>query len=280
MNTLSIRKLHELLQQQQHHVVELFTTRTQIQFVLVFCQQYRNFFMIDLRNLPMLSDDRTDECLITQIHETTLPDIGIETISQLYAMDRENGNVPPHFFPLLQKERMAKIPIHAHSYFKLAFYASTYIFHCDSVFQVEHVRYTESFSVYCVSVDDYYIHQSTLSKDLFKKYEELFEFMHTNIHRQANVLSMLFRNAKLVKQATDNMTQQLEKMQKYTHFTSSLYQRVHGHRHLHKILLRIVDVMWTVFRVQSQYLLDVEQQYFTLTFHSRCIIQALSPPTS
>lgn len=275
MNTLSIRKLHELLQQQHHRVMELYTTRSQIQFVLVFCEQYRNFFMIDLRALPMLADERLEEYTITPIHETTLSDIGMETLSGLYSVEKNNESIPPHFFPLLQKQRMCKIPIHAQSYMKLAFYASSCIFHLDSTFQIEHVRYTENFSVYCVSVDDYYIHQTTLSRDLFKKYEDLFQFMQTSIHRQSNVLSLLFKNTKLVQHTSEAMSLRLEKMQKYTHVTSSLYQRVQSKPHLSNILPRIIDIMWNVFRIQSEYLLQVEQQYFTLTFHTQCILDAM-----
>jgi len=275
MNTLSIRKLHELLYQQHHRVVELFTTRTQIQYVLCFCEQYRNFFMIDLRSLPMLCDERTEDYVITQIHTTTLPNVGIEAISQMYSFEK-NHEIPSHLTVLLQKERMSNIPVHSNSYFKLLFYGSNCLFHGEEVFQIEHVRYHENFSVYCISVDDYYIHQSTLSRDLFKKYEELFEFMHTNIHRQANVLGILLRNTKLVKETCDDMICQLDKMQKYNHFVASLYQRVQGKPHLSKILSRVVEVMWTIYRVQSEYLLHVEKKYFTLTFHSRCIIDALS----
>lgn len=279
MNTLSIRKLHDLLHQQHHRVVEIFTTKTHIQFVMCFCEQYRNFFMIDLSSLPMLADEKTDEYLITQIHNTALPTIGMEVISQLYTMEKTCGDVPPHFSVILQKERMAKISVHANSYFKLLFYGSTCLFHDNNVYQIEHVRYNEQFTMYCVSIDDYYIHQSTLSRDLFKKYEELFDFMRTNIQRQSNVLAMLFRNSKLVKQTCDEMTSQLEKMQKYNHFVSSMYQRVHGRNHLSKILSRIIEVVFTIYRVQSEYLLNVENKYFTLTFHSRCVIDAMSSPT-
>lgn len=280
MNSLSIRKLQDLLQQQHHRVIEIFTTRTQIQYVLCFCEQYRNFFMIDLRSLPMLIDDYTDEILVTQIHSTSIPVIGIDAISHLYSMEKPNENIPPHLSILMQKERMSKIPVHANSYFKLAFYGSTCIFFLDDVYQVEHVRYNEQFTLYCVSIDDYYIHQSTLSRDLFKKYEELFEFMHSSIQRQSGVLVMLFRNTKLVKQTCDAMSSQLDKMQKYNHFVYSMYQRVHGRQHLAKIITRIIEVMFTIYRVQSEYLLDVERKYFTLTFHSRCVIDAMMSKSS
>lgn len=277
MNTLSIRKLHELLDHQQHRIVEIFTTKSQIHYALCFCQQYRNFFMIDLHTLPMLydpSDDKSDEYLVTQIHSTSLPDFDLDVISQLYSLDKSIP-LPDSFSIILQKQRMSKIPVHAHTYFKLLFYASTCIFHEDHVFQVEHVRYNESFTLYCVSIDDYYIHQSTLSRDLFKKYEDLFDFMHSNINRQSQVLTLLFRNAKLIQQTCNEMTTRLEKMQKYNHFVSSLYQRVAGRQHLSRILVRIIEVMFTIFRVQAEYLMNVERKYFTLTFHSHCVIDAM-----
>jgi hypothetical protein len=232
--------------------------------------------MIDLRSLPMLYDDSIQDFSVTSIVPSSLPDIGVDLISHLYTMD-EQKVIPPYFFPYIQHERISKIPFHVNSYLKMLIFSSNYMFHTHNTFQIEHIRHPETFGVYTVSVDDYYIHQSTLSEDLFKKYEEFFEFIHTNMIRESNVLSLLLKNASIVEKNIKHMNEQLEKYQRNSHYVSSIYQRVFSQKHLHSLLPKVIDVVFVIFRVQFQYLLSLENQYYSLTFHGRNILSNLKP---
>ena len=282
MNTLSIRKLHELLYQQRHRIIELFICQGQIQYILAFCEHYRNFFMIDLRTLPMVyDDDKTQDLMITTMHPTSLPALDMEHFTSLYAFQsvREGGKtLPPYLITLLQKERMDRIPFHVNSYLKLAYYACTYFMHLDAIFQIEHVRYGEGFGVYCVSVDDYYIHQTTLSHDLFKRYEQLYEFVSSNMVRQSNVLVALFKNGQAIQHQMQQISQTLEKYQRYVHLTSSLFQRATLTKRF-SLLGAIIEVMYSIHRMQFQYVLQVENRFYTMTLHSQRIVEALTAST-
>jgi len=276
MNTLSIPKLQELLYQQRHRIIELFVTKTQIQYLVVLCEHYRNFFMIDLRTLPMLYDeDRVQEFIITPIHSTSLPSFDTnEVLSSFYK--NTSTTIPPHFIATLQKERMENIHFHINSYLKLVYYSSSYLFHIDSIFQIEHVRYPENFGMYCISVDDYYIHQSTLSHDLFKRYEQLSQFISQNVIRQSNILMTLFKKPALFQQTLVHMNNTLEKYQRYQHLISSIFQKITLSRKF-SIIPNVIEVMFLIYRHQFQYLLEMEHKFYTLTLHSSMILQSLSP---
>lgn len=279
MNTLSIRKLHELLYQQRHRIMELFVCQGQIQYIVAFCEHYRNFFMIDLRTLPMVyDDDKAQELAVTTMHPTTLPSLDMDHVSSMYAFrhDQSRASVlPPYVVRMLQKERMDRVPFHMNSYMKLAYHACTYLMHLDTTFQLEHVRYPDDFAIYCVSVDDYYIHQSTLSHDLFKRYEQLFDFIIGNVARQSNVLMALFKNNRLVQHNLQVTTSTLEKYQRYVHLCSSLFQRA-SHQKRFTLLNTIIEVMFSVHRAQFQYILQTEERVYTMTLHSQRIMEMLS----
>lgn len=258
--------------------MELYVCRGQIQYILAFCEHYRNFFMIDLRTLPMVyDDDKAQELAITTMHPTTLPSLEMEHVTCLYAFQstRDRGpTLPPYLVAFLQKERMDRIPFHVNSYLKLAYYTCTYLMHLDTVFQLEHVRYGEGFGVYCVSVDDYYIHQSTLSHDLFKRYEQLYEFVSGNMVRQSNVFMGMFKNTQLIQQQLQHITQMLEKYQRYVHVTSSLFQRAMLTKRF-TLLNTIIEVMYSIHRSQFQFILQTENKFYTMVLHSQRIMEAL-----
>lgn len=282
MNTLSVRKLHELLYTQRHRMAELYVSRGQIQYILAFCEHYRNFFMIDLRTLPMVyDDDKAQELAVTTMHPTTLPGVERDLITSMYAFQsgRDHHQLPEYITSSLQKERMDRIPFHVNSYLKLAYYGCTYLMHLDATFQLEHVRYPERFAVYCVSVDDYYIHQSTLSHDLFKRYEQLCEFISTNVARQSNILMALFKNQQVIQENMKRTLQTLEKYQRYVHITSSLFQRAMETKRWNMVNA-IIEVMYSIHRAQLEYILQTEDKFYTMTLHSQRIIDVLTTTSS
>lgn len=271
MNTLSVRKLQELLYQQRHKVIESFVCEKQIYYVLVLCEKYRNFFMIDLTSLPIPFEDRSDEYIVTPIHNTRLPELSYDAMSSLYSHHINDENIPKHFRLYLQKHRMDKVPFLIHSYLKLCFFGSTYMMYLDNVFQIEHVRHPQDFTIYCVSVDDYYIHQSTISQDLFNAFEKLFDFIQQNVVRQSNVLCHIFKNTTPITQSIQYMNQELAKFQRYSSIISSLYTRATLTKR-HSVLNMIIEIMYTIFRTLSEYLLHLEHKFYTLTVHSRMIL--------
>ena len=182
MNSLSVRKLQELFAQRSHRITEVFLEKTQILYVLLFCEKYRNFFMVDLRSLPLHYDEATREYHVTNIHETELPEINWDALSSLYSFKESQVTPPSYVSAQLQKERLQRVHFHVSSYMRLAYFVSTYLLQPEVIFQIENVRYSEHFAIYSVSIDDYYVHHSTISQDLSRKYNELFDFVYGNIY--------------------------------------------------------------------------------------------------
>lgn len=275
MNSLSVRKLQELFAQRSHRITEVFLQKTQIFYVLLFCEKYRNFFMVDLRSLPLHYDETSREYYVTNIYETELPNINIESISSLYSFKESQVSPPAYISAQLQKERLQRVHFNMSSYMKLAYFVSTYLIQNDVTYQIENVRYSEHFGIYSVSIDDYYVHHSTISQDLFRKYNELFDFVYSNIVRQSSSLSSLFKNVKSIQSSTNMMKGRLESFQKYSHMSASIYQRVYSRKHLHSMLIHVIDILFLIFRSQTEFVLKTEDKYYSITFHTNNILERL-----
>lgn len=275
MNSLSVRKLRDLFSQRSHRITEIFIQDTQIFYVLLFCEKYRNFFMVDLRSLPLHYDETTREYHVTNIHETELPDINWDALSSLYSFKESQVTPPSYVSAQLQKERLQRVHFHISSYMRLAYFVSTYLLQPEVIFQIQNVRYSEHFAIYSVSIDDYYVHHSTISQDLSRKYSELFDFVYGNIMRQSSSLNNLFKNVKSIQSSINTMKTHLEMFQKYTHMSASIYQRVHLKKHLHSMLIHVIDILFLIFRAQTEFVLKTEDKYYSLTFHTNSILECL-----
>ncbi len=280
MNSLSVRKLQELFAQRSHRITEVFLQKNQILYVLLFCEKYRNFFMVDLRSLPLHNDENCRDYHVTNIYETELPEINWDALSSLYSFKESQVTPPSYISAMLQKERLQRVHFHISSYMKLAYFVSTYLLQPEVIFQIENVRYSEHFAIYSVSIDDYYVHHSTISQDLFRKYNELFDFVYSNIMKQSSSLNGLFKNIKSIQTSINTMKTRLESFQRYTHISSSIYQRVYSRKHLQSMLIHVIDMLFLIFRAQTEFVLKTEDKYYSLTFHTNSILECLQDQSS
>jgi hypothetical protein len=236
--------------------------------------------MVDLRSLPLHNDENCRDYHITNIYETDLPEINWDALSSLYSFKESQVTPPAYVAAMLQKERLQRVHFHMSSYMRLTYFVSTYLLQPEVVFQIENVRYSEHFAIYSVSIDDYYVHHSTISQDLFRKYNELFDFVYSNIMKQSSSLNGLFKNIKSIQTSINNMKSRLDSFQRYTHISSSIYQRVYSRKHLQSMLIHVIDMLFLIFRAQTEFVLKTEEKYYSLTFHTNCILECLQDQSS
>ena len=73
MNTLSIKKLQELLHQNSHRIIDVFIYKNNVLYLLILCEKYRHFFILDLKSLPILyieNDEKFKDFKIHILHHT------------------------------------------------------------------------------------------------------------------------------------------------------------------------------------------------------------------
>jgi hypothetical protein len=285
MNTLSIKKVQDLLHQNSHRILDVYIHKDHVRYLLILCEKYRHFFILDLKSLPIIyieNDEKFKEFKVHNIHHTELPYIDINSFSNLY----ENGiqydsNIKKEFDSnyiinhyQIQKKRLDLL--FKNDYLHFIFFIKTFIIDINSNFQFENIQTNENFFLFSVYLDDYYIHQHTISNNLYKHSEYIFEYIFSNIKSQYNYIQLNLKNTKKINDYYLTLNLKISKYQKQFHIISSLFQKVYDNPLLYTKKRQIIDVLYLIYRNQHEFILEQEELFFQIFYHLNMMLKKMN----
>lgn len=267
MNSLSLKKLSALLQQNNHQIYNLFIFKNNIYFMTILCEKYRNFFLLDLRTLPLLYSSEDNNFKVYHLHSYELNINYLKYIERIH--DPNSFDDPDYKWCTrsLQKKRF-EILCKNHAYINIGFFIDTLFIYSNYSFQIENQSISENFFIFIISINDYYIHQAILSQDIHKKYDALFEFILLNIKNQYHFISSIIKNTKKIDVIYKNIESENNNFQKRNHIISSIFEKIyHLSSKYPSFYHNCIDLMFLIFCAQSQFLLMNEDFFYNIHFH-------------
>lgn len=275
MNSFSISKLSTLVQGNGHEIIETFVYKNHVRYLILFCKRFRHVFMMEIRNIPIAYD--TDK-ILSEFH----------TSYGLYQIERPNiKNINTYNNSLtssstdqsqvryLQKQRLDTL--FKHDVFSIVLISESKLWHDKYCFQIESFKYSESYLIWNISLDDYYLQQSGVSVSIHERYSKFSDFIGKNVRTQFEYLSSILKNEQVLTNMLDTFFEKQDKFEKQFHLASTMFNRsCRSSVPNLEVRYKIISVLYQLFRRQSEFLLHNENIFFNILFHIQGIKELLN----
>lgn len=271
MNSFSIDKLSALLQSNGHEIVETLVYKNHIRYLVLFCKRFRHFFMMEIRNIPIAYGKSVSE---------------FQTSYALYQIERPviKSNNAYHSPPSVTEESHTRYfqkqrldTLFKHDVFSIALLTESKLWHDKYCFQIESFKHQETFLVWNISLDDYYLQQSGVSVSVHERYSKMSEFVGKNVRTQCEYLSSMLKNEDVLRQLLVAFSVKQEKFEKQFHLASTMFNKslrlIKPNIAMHH---KIIDVLYQLFRKQSEFLLSNENIFFNVLYHVQGIKELMN----
>lgn len=257
MNTLSIQKLSDLFTINSHRILEIYMYKNNARFITIMCEKYLNIFMIDLKTIPLTFSPTTDKYNVFKLHPTEIQ-YPSQNIYQ-YIMDKSYHNELQ--LKLYQKKRLDD-HYKSDKYHPIYFF-SDLLLYSGHHFKIENYRHNLNFIMFCISIDDYYLHQNTISVDIHNHYEYFFNNVSKNIEIQEKIITTILKYSIDIHE----FRMSLNKYQKYRYTISSIFNRSLEFQNYKHLQPNIIQLIYFIFRSQSDFFFHYENKLYLLFFH-------------
>lgn len=148
------------------------------------------------------------------------------------------------------------------------------LWHGRNYFQIENSRYAENFMMWCTSLDDYYINQTSISVMIHERYAKLLEFVRRNVEKQSEQLKTLLIGAESIEAEYQKFEQKSAKFESQFHMASTMYTRSASIGR--EPVIRVIVLLFQLMRKQSEFLLASEDAFFRVRYHSQTLKEILA----
>lgn len=265
MNSFSISKLSSLVQSNGHILLETFVYKNHVRYLTLFCKRYRHIFLMEIRNIPISYDG---EKVISTIHKSyglyqiEKPNLQRADVSSSYPITT-NHHIDESRERYTQKQRLDILL--KHDIFSIVFINESKIWHGKHFFQIENFQYQEYFQVICISLDDYYLQQSSISVAIHDKYSKFTDFVSKNVKNQIEHLSTFLKNEQNLEKWLQLFNNKINKFTIQFHQASTIFDRTLQLQDDYQA--KSIQILYNLFRKHSQFLLQFENLYFNTVFH-------------
>lgn len=272
MNSFSISKLSTLVQGNGHEIMETFVYKNHVRYLLLFCKRFRHVFMMEIKNIPIAYDT---EKILSDFHNSY----------GLYQIDRPNikntntyvttSSTDQSQIRYLQKQRLDAL--FKHDVFSMVFVTESKLWHDKYCFQIESFKHQESCVIWNISLDDYYLQQSSVSVSVHERYSKFSEFIGKNVRTQFDYLSSILKNEQVLTKTLDTFFEKQEKFEKQFHLASTMFNRCCRNPSPNvEIRYKIISLLYQLFRRQSEFLMENENIFFNVLYHIQGIKDLLN----
>lgn len=256
MNTLSLHKLTELFNCNSHRILEIYIYKNNIRFINILCEKYLNIFFIDMKTIPLTFSLNSHITTFT-LHskEILYPTMNIY---QFLTNEIHHNQLQ---IQLYQKKRLDDT--YKTDIYHPIFFFNDLLLYSTYHFNIENYRQNMNNIMFCISIDDYYLHQNRISMDIYNRYEQFYGSVNKNIHMQEKIITTLLKYNLDIDEFSDMMSKYL----KYRHVISSIFQRSIEFSSYHHLQPTIIKLILYIFRSQSDFFTRYENKLYLLFFH-------------
>lgn len=263
MNSFSLSKLSDLVQGNGHEIVEIFIYKQHVRYAIMFCKRFRQFFAMEIHNIPIsYQAEKLSRHNCYGLYQTEKP-----VFKSTNSYNTESDFIKKQF---LQKERLQSV--FKHSFLSMLWFLDGKLCHDKYFYQIENFGYPENYMIWCVSLDDYYIHQSKISFLLHERYSKIIDFISKNVTSQFKVLEEILMYKTQLSSLFQEFQTKQAKFESQFHQVSAMFQRSPSSETRYKI----IQLIHQLFRKQSEYFLMNEDHFFNILFHTSSIKEILN----
>lgn len=267
MNSFSISKLSNLVQGNGHEIIEIFVYKQHVRYLILFCKRFRQFFGMEIHNIPITYQS---DKLSTPHHFYGLYQSDKPILKSLNTYNTSNIDTEVAIKRMYQKERLTTLL--KHQFFTMMWFVDGKLCHDKYYFQIENFKHVENSMIWCISLDDYYIHQSKISVLVHERYSKVFDFITKNIHSQFESLQKMLTYTAQLHDSLQEFKNKVSKFESQFHTISAIF---HRSQNSPEICFKVIELTYQLFRKQSEFLLNHEDVFFSLLFHTSNIKEIL-----